>query len=406
MAFNPRSALFQPGSRKEDEQALYDHSRRNKARKDGLGTVPKKNSKSDRDGVQWRKDRGAFYGSWTDLSGHRRKRKLEASTLTQARTLISAEKMRVEKARTLGYVPPGNETLAEIMPRYLKHQKARITPQAYERTRGIVEGHLQQAFGSTRLANIRKMNIQHYITKRCSEVAPASVVKELNVLKHLFGLAVDWEIVPLNPCHRIKPPRVPAGRVRYLQPTELRSVLDACADWLRPVIALLVATGMRRGEVLGLRWLDVDLKGNRILLPQTKNGEGRIVYLNRIACDALDSLPDGRPIDHVFSAQQGVTPEAVSMAFARACRSVGIEDFRLHDLRHTAASWLRMQGADIHTVAQLLGHKDLRMAARYQHLSPAFLADAVAKLETAYQLTAPEDAHSGNPEEVEEAQSA
>lgn len=350
--------------------------------------MPTKKRKKDRDGVQWRKDRGGFFGSWTDLSGHRRKRKLEASTLTQARNLLAAEKQRVDKARTLGYVPPGDETFSEIVPRYLRHQKARITPQAYERTRGIVQSHLREAFGTTRLANIRKMNIQHYITKRCGDVAPASVVKELNVLKHLFGLAVDWEIVPINPCHGVKPPRVPAGRVRYLQPTELRAVLEACPDWLRPVIALLVSTGMRRGEALGLRWLDVDRKGNRILLPQTKNGEGRIVYLNRIACDALDSLPGGRTTDFVFSTQKGVTPEAVSMAFARACRCVGIEDFRLHDLRHTAASWLRMQGADIHTVAQLLGHKDLRMAARYQHLSPAFLAEAVAKLDTAYQLTA------------------
>lgn len=360
-------------------------------------------AKSDRDGIQWRKDRGAFFGSWTDLSGQRRKRKLEASTLTQARTLLAAEKMRVEKARTLGYVPPGEETLSEIIPRYLKHQKVRLTPQAYERTRGIVETHLQAAFGSMRLSNIRRANVQHYITKRCGEVSPSSVVKELNVLKHLFGLAIDWEIVPINPCHGIKPPRVPAGRVRYLQPTELRAVLEACPDWLRPVIALLVATGMRRGEALGLRWLDVDRKGCRILLPQTKNGEGRIVYLNRVACDALDSLPGGRPTDLVFSAQQGVTPEAVSMAFARACRTVGIEDFRLHDLRHTAASWLRMQGADIHTVAQLLGHKDLRMAARYQHLSPAFLAEAVAKLDTAYQLTA--NAESGE-SQLSNAQSA
>jgi integrase len=256
-----------------------------------------------------------------------------------------------------------------------------------------------------RLANIRKANIQHYITKRCGEVSPGSVVKELNVLKHLFSLAIDWEIVPINPCQGIKPPRVPAGRIRYLQPTELRAVLEACTEWLRPVIALLVATGMRRSEVLGLRWLDVDRKGNRILLSQTKNGEGRIVYLNRIACDALDSLPGGRPTDYVFSAQKGVTPAAVSMAFARACRSVGIEDFRLHDLRHTAASWLRMQGADIHTVALLLGHKDLRMAARYQHLSPTFLAEAVAKLDTAYQLTASVEINGIHPNGTHEAQS-
>jgi integrase len=179
-------------------------------------------------------------------------------------------------------------------------------------------------------------------------------------------------------------------------------VLEACPDWVRPIIALLVSTGMRRGEVLGLRWLDVDRKGCRILLPQTKNGEGRIVYLNRIACDALDSLPGGKPTEFVFPVQQS-TPEAVSMAFARACRLVGIEDFRLHDLRHTAASWLRMQGADIHTVALLLGHKDLRMAARYQHLSPTFLAEAVAKLETAYQLTAPVEAGSGQRSEAQSA---
>lgn len=70
--------------------------------------------------------------------------------------------------------------------------------------------------------------------------------------------------------------------------------------------------------------------------------------------------------------------------FARLCRGLGISDFHFHDLRHTAASWLRMKGADIHTVAQLLGHKDLRMAARYQHLSPAFLAEAVGRLDEVF----------------------
>jgi integrase len=78
---------------------------------------------------------------------------------------------------------------------------------------------------------------------------------------------------------------------------------------------------------------------------------------------------------------RGISPDRISVAFSRTCRKVNIEDFQFHDLRHKAASWMRMQGADIHTVAQLLGHKDLRMAARYQHLSPAFLADAVKRLD-------------------------
>jgi len=185
----------------------------------------------------------------------------------------------------------------------------------------------------------------------------------------------------------VKSPRVPADRVRYLQPTELRSLLAACPEWLRPVVGLAVATGMRRSEVLGLRWLDVDLAHARILLTQTKNGDGRIVYLNQSALAALCSVvcsPETKATDLLF---RGITPEQVSVAFARLCRNQKILDFRFHDLRHTAASWLRMQGADIHTVAQLLGHKDLRMAARYQHLSPAFLADAVARLDSAYGLT-------------------
>ena len=142
---------------------------------------------------------------------------------------------------------------------------------------------------------------------------------------------------------------------------------------------------MRRGEILRLRWLVVDQPGNRILLPQTKNGDGRIVYLNSLAQQAISAMRQAAPLptDRVFNGSQMV-PDYVSQVFARTCRVSGIEDFRFHDLRHTAASWMRMHGADIHTVAQILGHKDLRMATRYQHLSPAFLSDAVKLLDSAF----------------------
>ena len=235
-----------------------------------------------------------------------------------------------------------------------------------------------------KLSAIRRVDIQRYITKRSGEVSAHSVQKELNVLKHLLRLAVEWEIIPYNPAQGIKSPRVPAGRVRYLQPIELKELILCCPDWLRPVAVVAVSTGMRRSEILSLRWFDVDIAHQRILLPQTKNGEGRIVYLNKSAQSVLMALPfapNTRPTDRLFP---DIEPANVSVAFQRACKKVGIEDFRFHDLRHTAASWLRMQGADIHTVAQLLGHKDLRMAARYQHLSPAFLADAVGKLDEVF----------------------
>lgn len=342
-----------------------------------------KKAAQKRDGVYEREDRKGFWISWVDAQGRRRRRKTDAANITQAKQILSAELLRVEQSKMLGHAPPGKETFGEVAERYLKHQQARLTPKAYDREEGIVKKHLAPFFNRP-LAAIRKVDIQRYVTERSGEASAYSVQKELTVLKHLFSLAIEWEIVSINPAQDVKAPKAPAGRVRYLQPTELRALLEACPDWLRPVVGLAVCTGMRRGEVLGLRWLDVDLANQRIMLPQTKNGEGRIVYLNQMAQTVLMSVEraaESKTTDRVFA---DVGPDQATVAFGRVCRDLGIEDFRFHDLRHTAASWLRMSGADIHTVAQLLGHKDLRMAARYQHLSPAFLAEAVGKLDAVF----------------------
>jgi integrase len=340
-----------------------------------------KKTAQKRDGVYQRKDRPGFWITWTDAQGHRRYRKTDAANITQAKQILAAVRMDVERARILGHQPPGKDTFEEVSERYLKHQKARLTPKAYDREEGIVKKHLNPKFGTRKAASIRKVDIQRYVTDVSAERSAYSVQKELVVLKHLFSLAVEWEIVPANPARDVKAPKAPAGRMRYLQPTELRALLNACPEGLREIVALAVSTGMRRGEILGLRHLDVDLSNRRIMLPQTKNGDGRIVYLNGMAMMVFDSLPAGGSGDRVFASW---TPDQVSVAFGRVCRDLKIVDFRFHDLRHTAASWLRMSGADIHTVAQLLGHKDLRMAARYQHLSPAFLQEAVGKLDAVF----------------------
>ena len=301
------------------------------------------------DGVYQRRDRTGYWIQWVGADGRRRIRKVEG-TLRQARKRRHAELTRVERAKVLGFAPPGEESFAEVAKRYLQYQKARLTAKAYEREEGIVEKHLKPFFPG-RLASIRRVDVQRYITARSPKVSPYSVQKELNVLKHLLRLATEWEIIPVNPAQGVKSPKVPAGRVRYLQPTELRALLEVCPEWLSPFVVLAVSTGMRRSEIIGLRWLDVDMANHRVLMPQTKNGEGNIVYLNESALGVLRSLPfdaQTKSTDRLFIRE---TPDQVSAAFVRACRKVGIADFRLHDLRHTAASWLRMQGADIHTVA-------------------------------------------------------
>jgi len=344
--------------------------------------MPRKSAQA-RDGIYQRKDRPGFWISWSDAQGRRRYRKTDAQNITQARQIRNAELFRVEQARVLGFSPPGNDTLEAVVKRYLTHQKARVSQASYLREQVSLESHLKPFFRG-KLSSIRRTDIQRYITQRSAKVSPHTIQKELNTLKHLLGLAVEWEIIPFNPTHRVKSPRLPAGRVRYLQPTELKLLIEACLDWLQPIVAIAASTGMRRSEIVSLRWMDLDTVHDRIMLPQTKNGEHRIVYLNKFAQSAFASLPfdeNTKPTERLF---RGITPERVSVAFRRTCRAIGIIDFRFHDLRHTAASWMRMGGADIHTVAQLLGHKDLRMASRYQHLSPSFLAEAVGKLDAVF----------------------
>jgi len=356
--------------------------------------MPRK-KKADRDGIYERPD--GLYCSYVNAQGIRKFKKLKGVfSLTEAKRLRALELQKVTEQLATGKPATTEETFSALAPAYLLYQKARVKPESYQRTADILDKHLIPVFGNMRLAAIRKPDVINFVTRRNTIQAkqddekpkrlPAhsTIVKELNTLRGFCNWAISQEKIDQNPCDRVKGPKLDAGRLRYLQPTELRAVLLECPAWLQRIAALLVLSGMRRGECLGLRWLDIDFQGGRILLPQTKNGEGRIVWLNALALKVLTSIPrnGARPTARVFG--DGITPENVSLAFLRACRRAGVANFRLHDLRHTAASWLAMQGADIHLVAELLGHKDLRMAKRYRHLSPTYLQGAARKLDTAF----------------------
>jgi integrase len=181
-------------------------------------------------------------------------------------------------------------------------------------------------------------------------------------------------------------PPVPPGRLRYFQPTELWLVLDECPEWLRPIAGLAVYTAMRRGEILSIRYVDVDFLNSRIVLPQTKNAELKVVHLNKGAKAVLLPLPEGKPLDRLFP---NIKPAHVTVAFKRACNRAGIVDFRFHDPRHTAGSWLSMSGKDINTISKILGHKDVRMSVRYSHLSTQYLGEAVNCLDDVFEDSRP-----------------
>ena len=146
------------------------------------------------------------------------------------------------------------------------------------------------------------------------------------------------------------------------------------ASYLLPLISLEIQTGMRRGELLSLRWSDVDLSTRTARLTKTKNGHPRTVPLTPTALDVLGSLK--RTDELVFP----VTPTAVRLAWGRLRRRAGLDDLRLHDLRHEAISRFFELGLSVPEVALISGHRDPRMLSRYTHLGPENVAEKLARL--------------------------
>jgi len=160
----------------------------------------------------------------------------------------------------------------------------------------------------------------------------------------------------------------------------LKKLIECCDDALKPVIVLAVNTGMRKAEIQNLKWRDVNFHVGFIALHHTKNGQSRKVPLNRTAKAALIKVRKHRESPYIFCKPNGELYN-FRAPFERALKKASIEDFRFHDLRHTAASYLAMSGVDLNTIRDILGHESLEMVLRYAHLSPAHQANAVGVLD-------------------------
>lgn len=144
---------------------------------------------------------------------------------------------------------------------------------------------------------ITKCDVAEYIEARSSEdnMKPATVTKEISVLKHCLRLAVEWGELNQNAAAGARLPQLAPGRTRYLTPNELKAALEIAPEWLRAPMTFAASTGVRRGEMLALRWIDVDVDSKRLYLRETKNGALRILPISEAALMVLNSLPPARP---------------------------------------------------------------------------------------------------------------
>ena len=221
--------------------------------------------------------------------------------------------------------------------------------------------------------------------------APATINRRMALIKHLFSKASDWSLVDddtLRTVRKVKMLKEPPGRLRYLTPEEANRLIRECKNpALQAIVTLAVNTGMRRGEILGLKWDNVDLRNGYLLVEDSKNGDRREVPINGAVRDVLSKIIRRINSTYVFSDERGMVFKGGRNAFVRACRRAGIYNFRFHDLRHAAASFMAMGGVDLLSIGKILGHRTAGMTRRYAHLSPGYLRNAVDVIDQA--LNAP-----------------
>jgi integrase len=267
-------------------------------------------------------------------------------------------------------------------------------------------GHLaywEDQLGKLKLSDIRRATVIEALdqlaatpTAQGKQRALTTVDKYRKSLSTVFKACVEWEWLNVNPVAGIGNYGKDQARDRYLQKHELTALLEACQkleqQWpmLYPLVLLAVSTGARAGELLNLRWQDVDLKRGTASLYNTKNGSSRAIAIRGKALDVFSEYKAEYKTHEsylVFPRPDGAKPWEYRNAWNKALEVAGLryppdheKHFRFHDLRHTAGSYLAMNGASTTEVAAVLGHKTLAMAQRYSHLSDSHISDVVERM--------------------------
>lgn len=317
--------------------------------------------------------------------------------LTDARDWAQKTEAAMKERRYFKDSEAKKHTMAETIDRYLT-RIAKTNPKRHREIKPMLEW-WKKEIGHCILADLTKSILSeksdklsaHKRTLRNGTEKPRSaarVNRYLSSLSHVFTIAVnEWEWLEAHPMQKIKPMKEPRGRVRFLDNEERERLLTACQasdnPYLYAIVVLALSTGARLNEIMTLRWKDVDFERNTITLHETKNGDRRLIPLAGHALDTMRHHTKVRNIksDLVFPAPKDPTkPYYIRTSWHTTLKKAGIVDFRFHDLRHSAASYLAMSGATPSAIADVLGHKSLQMVKRYAHLSESHMHSVVASM--------------------------
>jgi integrase len=265
-------------------------------------------------------------------------------------------------------------TLRDLIERYL----IEVTPHMKGASDDTIrlKAIMRKPIAQWSMSNLSATRIATFRDDRLKEVSAGTVIRELAYLSAIINHARrEWNINIPNPVQMVRKPQSPQARARILNDIEISKLLHALepvgrrSPWTKPSVQLALATAMRRGELLSLKWSDIDFHNQTAFLSNTKNGDSRLVPLSKAAIQVLNELPR-HPSGFVLP----VTAFTLDAAFKRGLTRSGLEDVRFHDLRRTSITMLAERLPNVIELAAVSGHKSLMVLKRYYRPSAQSLA--------------------------------
>jgi integrase len=258
-------------------------------------------------------------------------------------------------------------------------------------TLGIYENSLRHflvAVGDQQLSSISAQHIDIFRQQRLREVSPTTLNLNLRSLRSAFSYAVRWQLLSNNPFTRVPLCKVPERSPLFFSAEDFKRLVSGIKEkWLKSIVILAACTGMRRGEVVNLKWRDVDLAQKELRIEssggyRTKCGKRRAIPLNIVALQLLEELSKDRLSEYVVTVEgRRVREPYLSRRFKQYIHRLGFDpSFHFHNLRHSFASWLVQNGAPIYEIQKLMGHSTIRVTEIYAHLAPNQLHGTVERL--------------------------
>ena len=325
------------------------------------------------------------------------------------KTVGSKSEAIAEEKRLIAEIVTGTWTLRDmditfnkLLKEYFDYTKASKAESTYVNDKYRIEAHLKKYFGKYLLRDITPRMIDRYKAKRISDRTPDNKVSnntinhELICLSHIFKMAVRWGYVKHNPVASVEKLKVARRIPRYLSVEEIDKLLDACkGSHIYPIVMTAIHTGMRKSELLNLRWSDVDFDNREISIQpnkdwHTKNYKPRKAYMTPALYETLKEhrefhVRNGIRSDYVFTYRGKRIKNDIRTSLSHAVKKAGLREngepnVTLHTLRHTQASHLAIAGVPMRYIQELMGHQSFETTLQYTQLSEEQVRKQVLRL--------------------------